>query len=237
MSAHHFILPDVGGDRLTVSGAEGHHAVRVLRMRAGEPVTASDGHGSVVEGIVSVSGDELVIEVRARRAVPAERPAVHVFPAVPKSGKLELVVQKLTEVGVASITPWAADRSVARWDERKGRAHAERLRAVALAAGQQARAAWIPTIHEPVAGRPLPVGEAFVLHEGTGQRLAEALPASAPADVSLVIGPEGGLTDDEVGAFEAAGARVVGLGPRILRAETATIVGCVLVLARFHRLG
>ncbi len=128
MTAPHFFAEDVAGDRVTLSRDDSRHALRVLRLRPGEQITIADGAGAVVEATVGDDTERLVASVTARRVEERPRPAIHVAQAIPKKGKLDLVVQKLTELGVASIRPFASSRSIPRWDAAKGEAHATRLR-------------------------------------------------------------------------------------------------------------
>lgn len=236
MSAPHFFSDDLGDTVVVLRGDEAKHAVRALRVRPGETITIGDGRGTVVTATVEEAAGTVRAAVVARRTVGRPHPRVVVYPAVPKSGKLELIVQKLTELGVDAIVPWFAERTVVRWDRTKASAHGERLRAVAREAAKQSRRAWLPDVVDPQR-LPAPAGHVVVLHEDEhGTLLRDVLPGS-PDEVALVIGPEGGLTDDEVAGLRAAGARVAGLGEQILRAETAAIVGAALVLSRYGRLG
>lgn len=238
MTAPHFFAPAVVGDRVVLRGEEARHAVRVLRIRPGETITVSDGAGQVVEATVVESGRTLVAAVVGRRTVPRPRPAVTVFHAIPKHGKLDLVVQKLTELGVAGIQPFAASRSVARWDEAKARAQTERLAAIALQAAKQSRRAWLPEVAPPSALAAISLPEpTFLLHEGATDRIAAALPPEPPERLGLVVGPEGGLADGEVAALSGIGVRAVSLGPLILRTETAALVAAAVVLSRYGLLG
>lgn len=237
MSAPHFYLDDIDADRLRLTGDDARHAARALRIQPGEEITISDGRGRIARArVIAVTPQTVEAEVLDRRSISAEPPHVIVHPAVPKSGKLDLEVQKLTEVGVDAIRPWLAARSVPRWDARKAAKHGDRLRAIARAAAEQSRRAFLPEVTDP---RDL--GElatpAIVLHEEATARLHEALPAETPERIALVVGPEGGLTPDEVEALRARGAAVASLGPSILRTETATIVGATLVLGRYGKLG
>lgn len=238
MTAPHFFADDVSGETVLLGRDDSRHALRVLRLRPGESMTISDGSGSVVEATVADASDRLVAHVTGRRSEPAPRPLVHVFQAIPKKGKLDLVVQKLTELGVASVRPFAAARSVPRWDEAKGGAHSARLREVARQAAMQSRRAWIPEIHPPAALEALDLdGVSVALHESAGRRLADALPDDAPDAVSIVVGPEGGLAEREVTALRERGAEPVTLGPTILRTETAALATVAIVLARYRLLG
>ena len=237
MTAAHFFTDDVSDDTIRITGADAHHAARALRIRPGEEITVSDGRGTVVRArCADVSQSAVTADVFARDHVEQPVPAVIVFPAVPKAGKLETIVQKLTEIGIDEIRPWFAERSVVKWDASKTVAHAERLRAVAREAAMQSRRAFLPLVADPSELSELP-NPTVILHEGAARALSSVLPSVIPHGVGVVVGPEGGLTDDEVERFSGLGAYPASLGASILRTETAAIVGPALVLARFGRLG
>ena len=238
MTAPHFFSPDVTGGRVILERDDSRHALRVLRLRPGEQITVSDGRGSVVEATVGDEEDRLVGHVTARRSESEPRPALHVYQAIPKKGKLDLVVQKLTELGVASIHLFASRRSIPQWDAAKGAAHAARLGEVARQAAMQSRRAWLPQVLAPAPLSSLDTTEPVVVLDGSATvRLAEALPDAAPAAIGLVVGPEGGLTEEEVTALRALGATPVSMGPLILRTETAALAAATIVLGRYGLLG
>lgn len=238
MTAPHFFAPDVSNQRVTLEAEEARHALRVLRIRPGEEITISNGRGDVVRATVSEAGSTLVADVKKRHAEPAPRPRITVFAAIPKAGKLDLVVQKLTELGVDRIRPFPAARSVARWDDAKAKTQTARLNAIAHEAAKQSRRAWLPEVLDPA---PLDAVEfperSFVLDEETAGSLREALPDDAPQAVVLVVGPEGGFTREEVAALAGRGVTPTSLGPLVLRAETAALVAAAVVGVRYGRLG
>jgi 16S rRNA (uracil1498-N3)-methyltransferase len=237
VSAPHFFAERVDSDHVRIIGNDAHHAARALRIRPGEEITVSDGQGTVVRArTVDVSSSHLTAEVTARDHVEQPSPLVVVFPAVSKGGKLETVVQKLTELGVDEIRPWFSIRSVVHWDTPKAAARTERLRSVAREAAMQSRRAWLPVVSEPGPLVDLPE-LTFVLHEEAVDRLIASMPSVAPRAIGVVVGPEGGLDAEEVEQLTAAGARPVSLGRQILRTETAAVVGPALVLAQCGRLG
>jgi 16S rRNA (uracil1498-N3)-methyltransferase len=239
MTAPHFFAADVSSDPVAVTGEEARHAVRVLRIRPGERVTVADGRGSVVEGPVLEAGRDLVVGVAGRRHEPRARPSLLVVQAIPKRGKLDGVVQKLTELGADAFRPVATERSVARWDGPKGRAQRDRLEAIAREAAKQSRRAWLPSVEPPGsldALEPLPRAT-FLLHEEAVRRLGEALPVERPEAVAILVGPEGGFTPEEVSRLAGRGAQPVTLGPSILRTETAALAAAVVILCRYGRLG
>ncbi len=234
-------LAGVGpGDLVEVEGDEAHHAVAVRRLRTGEPVALTDGAGTTVTGVVRATGKRrLTVEVEAVDAVPEPEPRVTVVQALPKGDRGELAVEVLTEVGVATLVPWAASRSVAVWRGERAEKSLARWRITAREAAKQARRAWFPTV-EPMATTERAcaiVGAAdlvVVLHEDAPAGLA-SLDVPVTGSVVVVVGPEGGLTDDEVAAFVAAGAHVVRLGGEVLRTSTAGVVAVAALLSRTGR--
>jgi 16S rRNA (uracil1498-N3)-methyltransferase len=231
VSAHHFFAPLGDGDEVILRGDESRHAARVLRVREGEEITVADSTGLVVRARVTGIGDaEVRAEVIERTTHVAADPPFTVCPALPRGGKIEEIVEDLTELGVDRIVPWFAERSVQNWDERKMEKNLARWREVARAAAKQSKRPFLPIV-EPTG---LPVGEGVVvLHES-----ADVLFRDVPGQVTAVItGPEGGLTPDEVAAFAAEGATIASLGPQVLRAQTAPVAAAVLALARMGRLG
>lgn len=232
-------LPD--DDTLTLAGAEGRHAATVRRLGPDERVDLTDGRGRVARCVVARAGrDVLDLRVVGRRRLPPPRPRLVVVQALAKGERAELAVELLTEVGVDEIVPWAAARAVVRWDGERGPRALGRWRATAGEAAKQSRRVWWPLVAEPVASRRVDArlaaaALAVVLHEEAPDPLT-ALPEVPPeGDVVVVVGPEGGLTGDELAAFEAAGGRPYHLGPTVLRTSTAGAVAAALLLARSGR--
>lgn len=238
MTAPRFFADDVAGERIVLTGEEARHAVRVLRIEPGETITLSDGRGAVVEAVVTGVGRELIADVRTRRVEPRPTPTLHVFHAIPKAGKLDLVVQKLTELGADVIQPFPAVRSVARWEQRKGVEQTRRLGVIAREAAKQSRRGWLVDVRPPAPMDALDLQTpTFVLHEEAASRLLDCLPDEPPSDMGLVVGPEGGLTEEEVSRLAERGAQAVSLGPLILRTETAALAAAVVILGRYGRIG
>jgi len=225
------------GDVVVLDGAEGRHAARVKRIGAGEAVLISDGRGSVAHCVVdAVESDRLTLHVLERRTVPEPDPLVVVVQALPKGERAELAVELLTELGVDEIVPWAASRSIAQWAGERGAKALGKWRRVAAEAAKQSRRPRVPVVSElattaEVAARLDKADAAFVLHEAAAESLtAAALPDRG--EVVLVVGPEGGVSDEELVAFTAA--RPVRLGEPVLRTSTA---GAAAVAALSVRLG
>lgn len=230
----------VAGAEVTVEGDEAHHAVAVRRLRVGERVVLTDGAGTSVRGPV-VSTGKRVFTVTAEEVVvegPAE-PAIVVVQAIPKGDRGELAVEVLTEVGVARIVPWAASRSVAVWKGERAAKSLARWRSTSREAAKQARRTWFPEVADlastaDVADLLAGADLALVLHEAATTPLA-VLDVPASGRVVVVVGPEGGLADEEVDALVAAGAVPVRLGAEVLRTSTAGVAAVAALLARTPR--
>jgi 16S rRNA (uracil1498-N3)-methyltransferase len=241
MSLHVHLVPSLAGvdvgSPVTVDGAEAHHAVAVRRLGVGEPVLLTDGAGQVAECEVTATGKaRLDVVVRSLSSVPAPVPEVVVVQALPKGDRGELAVELLTEVGVARIVPWAAERSVAVWRGDRAAKSLAKWQATAREAAKQARRAWFPEVAslastEEVAALAAGAPLALVLHE----EATEPLPAVVPDRVVLVVGPEGGLAPDELAGFADAGARTVRLGAEVLRTSTAGVAAVSALLSRTPR--
>ena len=234
-------LAGVGaGGTVTVEGDEAHHAVAVRRLRVGEQVVLTDGAGARVVAEVSATGkrtfDAVVV---SREDLGRPDPELVVVQALPKGDRGELAVEVLTEVGAARVVPWAAERSVAVWRGERAVKSLARWRATAREAAKQARRPWHPEVDElarteRVVELVATADLAVVLHEDATEALAD-LDVPASGTVVVVVGPEGGLTDDEVAALVSAGARSVRLGAEVLRTSTAGVVACAALLARTPR--
>src|SRR6476661_2895488 len=218
------VVPE--GDELLVDGAEGRHAVDVLRLTPGEPVRISDGRGVLADGDVLHAGPQgLRVAVRTRVEVPAPEPEFVLVQALPKGDRGPLAVDLATELGVDRIVPWTASRCVTRWRGDRIEKGVAKWRAVARAASKQSRRPRLPEVTEPmttreVCGMLADADLAIVLHERARRPLA-GLDIPRDGTVVVVVGPEGGLTDGEVVAFRAAGAQAVRLGAEVLRTSTA----------------
>jgi 16S rRNA (uracil1498-N3)-methyltransferase len=211
--------------------AEGdlHHLDKVLRLRRGEVVVASDGRGAwcLCRFAGAAADPSLALEPDAevRREQPEEHPVTVAF-APAKGDRPEWVVQKLTELGVDRLVGLAADRSVVRWEGPRAERSVSRLGRVAAEAAAQSRRVYLPEILGPRSLRQLAA-------DSVGLALAERGGGAAPPALSLLaVGPEGGWSDAE----RALGLDIVGLGEHVLRAETAALAaGVVLCVERAAR--
>jgi 16S rRNA (uracil1498-N3)-methyltransferase len=223
------------GESYHLDGPEGHHAASVQRLRVGEELILADGRGSwAFARVASVCKGALDVHLEKRQSFAAADPSLTVVQGIAKGERGELAVQAMTEVGVDAIVPWQAARSIARWRDDRPLA---RWRATAREAAKQARRAWLPAIaaaeNTITVARRL-ASHAFVLHEEATQPLSTAeLPAAG--EIVLVVGPEGGITPEELAAFEAAGAVAVRLGPSVLRTSTAGVAAVSALSVRLGR--
>jgi 16S rRNA (uracil1498-N3)-methyltransferase len=229
----------LAGDSVRLSGPEGRHAAGVRRLGRGERVDLTDGAGSVAECVVTAAGsDWLELSVQSRRYVDSPALRLVVVQALAKGDRGERAVEAMTEVGVDEIVPWAAERSVVQWRGDRGVRALERWRTTASEAAKQSRRVWLPTVREPattsaVADR-VAVALGVVL-DGEARLALAAIEVPSAGEVVIVVGPEGGITADELAAFTAAGAITCRLGPTVLRTSTAGVAAAALLLARSGR--
>jgi 16S rRNA (uracil1498-N3)-methyltransferase len=204
-----------------------HHLQRVLRLRDGDPLVLGDGAGRWRSARFADPLEPTGTVVSS----PREEPAITVAFALVKGNRPELVVQKLTELGVDRITPFRAARSVVQWDDARAAKATERLRAVARAAAQQCHRPWLPEVTEIADFSGLVGGDRVALADRTG-----APPSLARSCV--LVGPEGGWAPEERAAAVEAGAPAIAIGMNVLRAETAAVtVGAILTGLRSSLLG
>jgi 16S rRNA (uracil1498-N3)-methyltransferase len=188
---------------------------------------------------VEVGKGSLRVEVLDVSTAPAEMPRVVVVQAVPKGERGELAVEMLTEVGVDVIVPWSASRSVARWKGERAAKSLEKWRSAAREAAKQSRRAWFPEVTPPagtdeVAARLAGASVRVVLHEAASGPLAD-VPVPGRGEIVIVVGPEGGITDEELAAFAQVGAEPLRLGSSVLRSSTAGVAAAAALLARTPR--
>lgn len=244
MSPHVHLVPTLSGigvgSTVTVEGDEAHHAVAVRRLRVGEVVVLTDGQGCSATGSVAATGKRvLTVTVESVSSVSRPEPRVVVVQALPKGDRGELAVAMLTEIGVDRVVPWTASRSVGGWSGERAAKSLSRWRATARESAKQSRRAWFPEVAEPASTdgvRALLATAAVgvVLHEKAERPLSSVdLPQSG--EVVVVVGPEGGLTTEEVAAFEAAGAVAARLGAEVLRTSTAGVAAVAALLSRTPR--
>ncbi|TDE32306.1 16S rRNA (uracil(1498)-N(3))-methyltransferase [Actinomadura sp. 6K520] len=225
---------------VVLDGPEGRHAATVRRLKPGERVDLTDGEGLLAECVVTDAGrTSLTLDVLARHRHPAPSPRIVVVQALPKGDRGELAVETMTEVGVDEIVPWSAARCVTQWRPERREKALGRWRGTAREAGKQARRSRLPRVADlastaGAAERVAAASLALVLHEEAGTPLSAVAPP-ADGEIVLVVGPEGGITAEELERFAAAGGRPVRLGPTVLRTSTAGVAAAAVMLAAAGR--
>ena len=230
-----------GNSAFVADRDEQHHLARALRKKPGDAVQFVDGEGWIYNGVLVRMKPEIEIEIRDRRRdCESELPKVTLAPSLLKGTRLDTVVEKATELGVAAILPIRSARTVAGNRPAGGKSgqRLERWRRIALSAMKQSLRARLPRI-EPVTGMEDIVGTvssydlALIAWEEEGERrldLAAGLDAKARR-VLLMIGPEGGFSGEEIAMAREAGMVTVSLGRSRLRSDTAAIVGLALLMS------
>ena len=230
MSLPYFLADDPASGGLT--GAEAKHA-HVKRINPGERIMLIDGQGSAaVTRVTSVTPSRVDGFVEKQARVPRPSPRVTVVQAVPKGERAELAVDLAVQGGADAIVPWISHRTVSRWPANKQAKQVEKWRTQALSSAKQARRAWVPEVREPVTTNQLSAllrdpkdeghASALVLHEDATDSIRDVDFAALGEDIWLIVGPEGGIGDDEL---EVLGAHPVKLGPEVLRTASAAFAG------------
>lgn len=244
MTLAYFHLPEAAGasvgDVLVLDGSEGHHAAVVRRLLVGEELVLTDGEGTLARSrVVEAGKGSLQASVLSVDTLAPEMPRVVVVQAVPKGERGELAVEMLTEVGVDVIVPWEASRSVARWKGDRAAKSLEKWRGTAREAAKQSRRAWFPHVAplagtEEVADLLAKASVRVVLHEAASGPLSN-VPVPGRGEIVIVVGPEGGITDEELAAFAQVGAEPLRLGSSVLRSSTAGVAAAAALLSRTPR--
>lgn len=226
------------GASVRIGADAANHALRVLRLQKGDPLTLFDGSGLDYPGtIVALDHQALTVALGTPVPVGNESPlAITLLQGICRSARMDTVVQKATELGVARIIPVATERSVVKVDGEQAARKRLHWQRIAISACEQSGRSLIPEIH---AAGPLHAGLAIardqavriLLNPAATQTLAD-LPPSA-STVAVLIGPEGGLTESEAALASAAGFTPLRLGPRILRTETAPLAALTLLQYRY----
>lgn len=212
------------GDVVSLTGAEAKHAAVVRRLRVGEAVTVGDGAGVWLAGVAEEVSPALVeVRVSERVVHPAPSPRIVLVQALAKGDRDELAVQAACELGVDEIVPWQASRSVSRWEGAKAAKGRERWASIVREAAKQAHRAWLPEVTAPVSTNQLAERASsqrlLLLDPTASTRLSEIEPDGR--DLVLVVGPEGGISAEELDRLTGVGAERVLLGDTVLRTSTA----------------
>lgn len=222
-----------------IIGADFNHIKNVLRMSVGERFLVSCNDTSDLCELESIESDTVVAKIIEPNYQSTNLPIkIHLFQGLPKSDKLELIIQKAVELGVSEITPVSMKRSIVKIDDKKKKSKQERWQAIAEAAAKQSKRTAIPTVNEVLSYK-----EMLSLASGLDLLLvpyecAEGMSATKEAlsqiksamSVGIIIGPEGGFEQKEIDDALAVGGKVISLGSRILRTETAAITSVAMCM-------
>ncbi|MFE6167608.1 16S rRNA (uracil(1498)-N(3))-methyltransferase [Viridibacillus arvi] len=231
----YFINESFDNQLAIISGEDAHHITKVMRMRVGDEIIVVHNGEATISRILNFTEDGVHVE-KTDNVMPSPELPIKVTIAcgLPKGDKLDLIVQKSTELGMYSLLPFEAERSIVKWDGKKGKKKQERLQKIAKEAAEQSHRTHIPTIEEPVSFSQLlkkvPEFDAVFLAD---EEDAKQLERTRFADqlkkvydyksILVIFGPEGGISRKEATALQGLGCQCISLGPRILRAETAPL--------------
>ena len=235
-------------EKARISGEDAHHIERVMRMKEGDKIVVVAQDNAHICTIVAFEGDGVVIQPTGEMIPSPELPVqVTVACGLPKGDKLELITQKATELGMFALLPFEAERSIVKWDKKKGVKKQERLQKIAKEAAEQSHRTHIPEIYEPISFKQLVnqvsnFDAVFIADEEDAKsikrtRFAEKLKNAydkKPNPFLIIFGPEGGIARKEADALLQVGAQTMSLGPRILRAETAPLYALSAISYEFE---
>lgn len=224
------------GSAVRLEGPEGRHAATVRRMTTGERLFLADGSGLRLEAeIVTAGRDTLDLTIRDVTRDPEPSPRLVLVQALAKGDRDDQAIEAATELGVDEVIPWQAARSIVQWRGERVEKSRRKWENTVLSAAKQSRRSRVPVVAGPVTTVALAARledrTAYVLHENATETLAgQSIPTDG--EVILVVGPEGGITADEVRVLQEAGGRVVRLGDTVLRSSSAGPAAIAVVLAR-----
>lgn len=223
----------VKGDKIYIDGPEAHHILDVMRLQKSDTVSVFDGTGTEYTGLIEeTKRDRLTVKVVKIKKIPASNiPALSVIQAIPKGDRMDWIVEKSTELGMTTMMPVVTDRTIVRWNEEKRERHLKRWRKIAQSASKQCGRLDIPDIKDILKF------ERCIEKVGAteGLKLMAALNDEAadlkgllkdlryPRNITIAIGPEGDFTPREIDRAKEAGFKIVTLGPRVLRSDTAAL--------------
>ena len=235
MARRLFFVPEVRNGSAELSGDDAKHLTRVLRVEPGQTYQISDNHSLYLAEVSEAHKERVRFRILERQPAQPPQTEITLCAALIKFDHFEWMIEKATELGVAAIIPMVSVRTERGLDKAAPK-RLERWRRIGLEASQQSRRAYLPEIAEPAAWREVLATAGtyrYALDENSTQPLPAVFPVERRADdsVALLIGPEGGWTDEERSGFIAAGWAPVSLGPSILRAETAALAALAIVSA------
>ena len=233
-----FATQPAAGLAVTLGGSEGKHAVNVRRMRVGEGIQLSDGKGLRVRGTVSALGNSsLTVAIDSVTQELAPTVGLTIIQALAKGDRDELAIQAATELGCWGVVPWQADRSISKWEGAKIAKSVDRWQTIVSEAAKQSLRVFEPVVAQPVTSKQLiaqvqDFDLVLVLDPTAETGLGEVVIWDEQKSVAIVVGPEGGISEQELENFGAAGAKRVHLGAPILRTSTAGVAAISVIQAK-----
>ncbi|KYG92326.1 16S rRNA (uracil(1498)-N(3))-methyltransferase [Metasolibacillus sp. FSL H7-0170] len=233
--------------QLEIIGESAKHISKVMRMQIGdELIVVTNGEAYICT--IVVLDTTIIVENTGRTVASPEMPIkVDIACGLPKGDKLELITQKATELGMHALIPFAAERSIVKWDDKKGEKKTERLQKIAQEAAEQSHRTYVPSISQPISFKQLleliPKYDAvFIADEEDAKQLQRTKFAdklkkvydNKLESILCIFGPEGGISRQESASLLKAGAETMSLGPRILRAETAPLYALSAISYEFE---
>ncbi len=232
-----FFDADINGATYILTGENGRHAAKSLRMKEGEKLVVCDGKATDYHAeIDKIDGENVhinITEVLQNKSEPKVR--VHLLQCIPKSDKMDYIVQKAVELGVYDITPVASSRCVSQIDG-KEKKKIQRWNKISLEASKQSSRGIVPQVLNPVSYKEAlkkSLGDKLFFYEAGGQKFCDFLEKSQAEDITILIGPEGGFSSEEAELAEQNGFEIISLGQRILRTETASL--CALSIIMYEK--
>ena len=239
----HFYLADAldttsVGSTVILEGPEARHASTVSRVRSGETLAIGNGRGLMLSAVViSSTKDTVELRVETIENIDPSHPRITLVQALAKTDRDERAIEAATELGIDAVIPWAADRSVSKWEGPKVDKGISRWAAIVREATKQSIRAFIPQVGPHLKSTQLMSAldgvNVLVLDPSGTVPISRVEPDGR--DIALIVGPEGGITESEIGRFEAAGASLVTLGANVLRTSTAGPAALAIINAKLER--
>lgn len=236
-----FVAAPTVGELVALDGPEAKHAISVRRMRAGEAIQLTDGKGLRVRGVIATVADRsLTVAVAEVELEPQPLARLVLVQALAKGDRDELAIQAATELGAWQIIPWQAERSISRWDASKVAKGVDRWQTIVAEAAKQSLRVFEPEVLQPLTTNQLTKAVAefdtvLVLDPTAGAGIGEL--GALEGRVAIVVGPEGGISAQELEQLEAAGAKRIHLGSEILRTSTAGVAAIAVLQAKLGAWG
>ena len=216
------------GSKIRIAGAEAKHAMSVRRLQVGEAIAVSDGQGNKARGKVSqLSKDFLELEVESLEKLERPTPQLVLVQALAKGDRDEMAVQACTELGIQTVIPWQSERSVSIWKPEKQDKHRVRWQTIATEAAKQSLRPFMPEVEQVLGTRELAERlkqfDLTLVLDPTSPTALTSVSTAGHQSIAIVVGPEGGISPEELEVFRSAGLALVGLGSGILRTSTAGV--------------